>query len=44
MKKYINIAIWCVIGLFVLYTFYYLYQQAQPKVKSMKCLHLKPVT
>ena len=23
MKKYINVVIWCVIGLFVLYTFYY---------------------
>ena len=38
MKKYINIAIGCVIGLFVLYTFYYLYQQAQPKVKVYEVL------
>ena len=38
MKKYINIAVWCVIGLFVLYTFYYLYQQAQPKVKVYEVL------
>ncbi len=38
MKKYINIAIWCVIGLFVIYTFYYLYQQAQPKQKVYEVL------
>ncbi len=30
MKKYLKIALWCVVGLFVLYTFYFLWQQSQP--------------
>ncbi|MBR5068876.1 MAG: efflux RND transporter periplasmic adaptor subunit [Bacteroidales bacterium] len=38
MKKYINVVIWCVIGLFVLYTFYYLYRQAQPKQRVYEVL------
>lgn len=32
MKKYIKIAAWCLAGLFVLYTFYFLYQKSQPKI------------
>ena len=31
MKKYFKIALWCVAGLFVLYTFYFLYQKSQPE-------------
>ena len=38
MKKYLKIAIWCLVGLFVLYTFYFLYQQSQPKVKVYEVL------
>jgi len=38
MNKYIKIAIWSVVGLFVLYTFYYLYQQSQPKQKVYEVL------
>lgn len=38
MKKYIKIALWCVAGLFVLYTFYFLYRQSQPKQKVYEVL------
>lgn len=30
MKKVLKICLWCVIGLFVVYTFYFLWQQSQP--------------
>lgn len=31
MKKYFKIALWCLVGLFVVYTFVFLYQKSQPK-------------
>ncbi len=31
MKKYFKIGIWCLVGVFVIYTFYFLWQQSQPK-------------
>lgn len=38
IKKYLKIGLWCLAGLFVLYTFYYLYQQSQPKEKMYELL------
>lgn len=38
MKKYIKIAVWCLVGVFVLYTFYFLYQKSQPKVVTYELL------
>lgn len=38
MKKYLKIFLWSMCGLFVLYTFYYLYEQSQPKVKVYEVL------
>ena len=38
MKKYIKIALWAVVGLFVLYTFYFLYQKSQPQVVMYELL------
>lgn len=38
MKKYIKIAAWCLVGVFVLYTFYFLYQKSQPKVVTYELL------
>lgn len=38
MKKYLKIALWCLVGLFVLYTFYFLYQKSQPKQVSYELL------
>ncbi|MBO7378873.1 MAG: efflux RND transporter periplasmic adaptor subunit [Bacteroidales bacterium] len=32
MKKFLKIALWCLVGVFVLYTFYFLWKQSQPKV------------
>ncbi len=31
MKKYFKIALWCLVGFLVLYTFYFLWKQSQPK-------------
>ncbi|MBR0038092.1 MAG: efflux RND transporter periplasmic adaptor subunit [Bacteroidales bacterium] len=31
MKKYVKIVLWCLVGAFVLYTFYFLWKQSQPK-------------
>lgn len=31
MKKYFKIALWCLVGIFVVYTFVFLYQKSQPK-------------
>lgn len=33
MKKYLKIAGWCLAGVFVLYTFYFLWKQSQPQEK-----------
>ncbi len=38
MKKYFKIALWCLLGLFVLYTFFFLYSQSQPKQKVYEVL------
>lgn len=38
MKKYLRIGVWTAVGLLVLYTFYFLYQQSQPKVKVYELL------
>lgn len=38
MKRYFKIAIWCLVGVFVLYTFYFLYQKSQPKVVMYELL------
>jgi len=31
MKKYLKLGIWCLVGVFVIYTFYFLWAQSQPK-------------
>lgn len=31
MKHYFKLALWCLLGIFVLYTFYFLWKQSQPK-------------
>ena len=31
MKKYIKIGLWCLVGIFVIYTFWFLWAQSQPK-------------
>ena len=38
MKKYVKIILWCLVGLFVLYTFYFLYQKSQPQVVTYELL------
>lgn len=38
MKKYIKFAVWGLVGLFVLYTFVFLYKQSQPKIAMYEVL------
>lgn len=38
MKKIIKKVIWAIVGIFVLYTFYFLWQQSQPKQKNYEVL------
>ncbi|MBQ0057911.1 MAG: efflux RND transporter periplasmic adaptor subunit [Bacteroidales bacterium] len=38
MKKLIKIVLWCVAGLFVVYTFFFLYQKSQPEVVEYELL------
>ena len=38
MKKYFKMAGWCLLGLFVIYTFYFLWAQSQPKPVAYEVL------